>query len=186
MFSVVLTQSWYNLSILCLNIHIYRKSKSDFLDITNVWEINTCIDLTLSIHILLKYGIYTIKSCPSDATLCIIYTRCTMVGTTCVTWSAWFGWLTLFNATLHTISLYRGGLFYWWRKLEYPEKTTDLPQVTVYHIMLYEFISPWTGFELTTLDNVWSIHFILHWTVHHAVQYQLHVRPKISGENVVL
>jgi hypothetical protein len=27
--------------------------------------------------------------------------------------------------------LYRGGQFYWWRKLEYPEKTTDLPQVTV-------------------------------------------------------
>jgi hypothetical protein len=26
--------------------------------------------------------------------------------------------------------LYRGGRFYWWRKLEYPEKTTDLPQVT--------------------------------------------------------
>jgi len=25
---------------------------------------------------------------------------------------------------------YRGGQFYWWRKSEYPEKTTDLPQVT--------------------------------------------------------
>jgi hypothetical protein len=26
--------------------------------------------------------------------------------------------------------LYRGGQFYWWRKQEYQEKTTDMPQVT--------------------------------------------------------
>jgi len=26
--------------------------------------------------------------------------------------------------------LYHGVQFYWWRKLEYPEKTTDLSQVT--------------------------------------------------------
>jgi len=39
--------------------------------------------------------------------------------------------------------LYSGVQFYWWRKSEYPEKTTDLSQGIdkLYHIMLNRLIS---------------------------------------------
>ena len=51
------------------------------------------------------------------------------------------GWLVIvFNATFNNMSvIYHGGHFFWWRKPEYPEKTTYLSQVTnkFYHIMLY-------------------------------------------------
>ena len=61
--------------------------------------------------------------------------------------------LMVINATFSNIfQLYRGSQFYWWRKPEDPEKTTDLSQVQTF----------FRTYPLTCSEYCWNI---AHWTV---------------------
>ena len=64
-----------------------------------------------------------------------------------------YGWIMVYGVHCHFqqyFSYIMADRFYWWRKLEYPKKPTELLQVTdkLYHIMLYQVHLSWAGFKL--------------------------------------
>ena len=55
------------------------------------------------------------------------------------------------NATFNNFQLYCGSQFYWWKKSEYQEKTTDLQKVTVRQSLPHNAkSSTGSGFKLPT------------------------------------
>ena len=66
-----------------------------------------------------------------------------------------FVWFMALKPLSTIFQLYHDGQFFWWRKQEYQEKTTDLLQVTdkLYHLILYQVQLATNGVETRNLSG---------------------------------
>ena len=69
-------------------------------------------------------------------------------------------WFMVFKAlsTIFQLLVYRGGQFYWWRKPEYPEKTTDLPQVA-------DKLNSKYAYSASIFNIIVCLNFLINWYI---------------------